>query len=115
MNKEKSDLVEEIANEITETILSSRNYENLQKRNFAEIVKLKNRIKNLEQRLEKHINNYKITATEIERQITERTENSNQEIEKRIANLIGQIEDLRSAMIRLSNEIKKIKEEVNIK
>ena len=71
--------------------------------------KLPSRIAALENRLEKYIENYKINATELERQITERYEELNEENEKRVLQLQSQIETLRTAMIKLSNELKAMK------
>ena len=80
-----------------------------------EIIKLKNRIANLEDRLEKYINSFKIVAVEVERELTEKWEELNKENEKQNIELRGQIEDLRGALIRLSNELKNIKETIGQK
>lgn len=84
----------------------------IQKRNLSEIVKLKERIAALENRVEKYINSFKLVAVEAERLTSEKTESLNEENLRQIAHLQGQIEDLRSAMIRLSNEVKKIAEKL---
>jgi len=82
----------------------------LERRNLMEIVKLKSRINSLENRVEKYIRNFKISATESNRLVSEKTENLGEGIEERILNLQGQIEKLRTAMIRLSSEVKNLKE-----
>jgi predicted nucleic acid-binding Zn-ribbon protein len=53
-----------------------------------------------------------MVAVEVERLITERAETLNKENQQQIAHLQGQIEDLRSAMIRLSNKVKEISEKI---
>lgn len=74
---------------------------------------LKLRIQNLENRIEKHIHDYKTTAIEVERQIVDKFSEFEQENEKRLIYLQNQLEALRSAMIRVSNEFKRSKESIS--
>jgi hypothetical protein len=108
-------LIDEIVDEIVSTITEREKipYEDvIEKRNLSEIVKLKERISALENRVEKYINSFKLVAIETERLISERIENLTEENLGQIAHLQTQIEDLRHAMIRLSNEVKKIAEKL---
>jgi len=110
----EGDITEEIADEIVKLVLKSKpstEANAVEKKNLDDIAKLKQRIFSLENRVEKYIKNFKIVATEAERHLTERAEEISKENEQTIVNLQAQIEDLRTAMIRLSNEVKKIKTE----
>ena len=53
---------------------------------------------------------FDIDETEIERQVTEKFEQLSTDMESQITRLEGQISDLRTAMIRLSGELRKMKE-----
>ena len=75
--------------------------------------KIKSRLQNLENRIEKHVHDYKTTAIEVERQIVDKFSEFDQENEKRLIYLQGQLEALREAMIRLSNEFRKSKESIS--
>lgn len=111
--------LDELADEVVELVANSKKMrdilrtaqetEVIQKRNLGEITTLKNRITNLENRLDKLIKSFKINTVEAERLVSEKYEELNHMNEQTIMNLQGQMEDLRSAMIRLSNEVKKIK------
>ncbi len=69
-----------------------------------------NKIESIERKLDDHINDYETTIVEIERQITEKSHDSTEDFERQLMHMQGQIEDLRTAMIRLSGEFKKFKE-----
>ena len=69
----------------------------------------------MENRLEKFISNFKTVVVEVDRQLTEKWEELNKGEEKRVLSLQGQIEDLRTALIRLSNELKSIREVIGQK
>lgn len=117
--KKQSVIIEEIAEEVADLIVDSKKLSDvlktskekdvIQKRNLSEVTKMKERIRLLENRVEKYIKSFKIVAVEVERMITERTEEMNKENEQQIMHLQGQIEDLRTIMIRIGNEVKKIK------
>lgn len=112
MPKEITDsLVEEIVDEIlkTEKIVEGDGVKS------DDVSRLKNRISNLENRLEKFISNFKTVVVEVDRQLTEKWEELNKGEEKRVLSLQGQIEDLRTALIRLSNELKSIREVIGQK
>ncbi|MBI2084459.1 MAG: hypothetical protein HYT70_02505 [Candidatus Aenigmarchaeota archaeon] len=65
----------------------------------------------LQEKFEEHLRDYRTTAMELERQITEKSEEWMSEQEKQMMRLQGQIEDLRTSMIKLSSELKKLKDE----
>jgi len=125
--REEFEIDNQFVDEIVDVILDSREQskgmpakripteEILQRSNLGEMVKVKSRISALENRLEKYINSFKITATEVEREISERYKNLNEDNEQQNLHLQGQLEDLRSAMIRLSNEVKRLKETLCVK
>ncbi|MBI4009703.1 MAG: hypothetical protein HY361_00715 [Candidatus Aenigmarchaeota archaeon] len=75
-----------------------------------EISKLKAKIVALENKLGNYANNYKISTVEIDRQMTEQREDLVNELEKQVVELRGQIEDLRTAMVRLGSEVRRIKD-----
>ncbi len=79
----------------------------------ASDLKEKSRMPSFENRAEKTIYDYKTTAIEIERQITEKFTEFEQENEKRLMYLQNQLESLRTAMIRLSSDLKQLKEGVS--
>ena len=81
--------------------------------NVSDVVKLKSRIQYLENRIEKHVHDYKTTAIEVERQISDKFSEFEQENEKRLIYLQGQLEALRTAMIKFSNEFKQSKESIS--
>lgn len=80
----------------------------LDKRNLIEIAKLKNRVSSLEHRVEKYIKNLELSAIESGRLTSEKSEEIKDENEQMLLNLQGQVEELRTAMIRLSNQVKRI-------
>ena len=81
--------------------------------NVSDLAKLKPRVQYLENRIEKHVHDYKTTAVEVERQISDKFSEFEQENEKRLIYLQGQLEALRTAMIKLSNEFKQSKESIS--
>ena len=81
-------------------IMDDRVYRNIQAR-----------VEALEGRFGKYMNNYKTTAIELEKQITEKSEEFNREQEKQIVHLRTQLDDLRVALIRLNNEFRAFREE----
>lgn len=70
----------------------------------ADMMKVKQQLENLQ-------NAFEIDEVEIERQVTEKFEKVSDEMDSRITRLEGQINDLRTALIRLSGEIRRMKEE----
>ena len=126
--KEKE--IDEMADEIVELILSSvaavdsKKLERIKRggreatkstktgtmgrKTLMEILRLKNRINALENRMEKYIKNFKIASIEANRLISEKAEEARDENEQMLFDLQGQIEDLRAAMTRLSNEVRKL-------
>ena len=115
------DLVDEIVDEIlSEKVKSLKSESKIHKAEepfldseMSELSKLKPRIQNLENRIEKHAHDYKTTAIEVERQIVDKFSELEQENEKRLMYLQGQVEALRTAMIKLSNELKQLKESIS--
>jgi len=73
-----------------------------------EIEKLTRRIGALENRTEKYISSFRTSAVESSRFTIEKAEEARNENEQMILDLQRQMEDLRTAMIRLSNRIKSI-------
>ena len=69
------------------------------------------RVEALEGRFGKYMNNYKTTAIELEKQITEKSEEFSREQEKQIVHLRTQVDDLRVALIRMNNEFRAFREE----
>lgn len=99
---------EKFIDEIVEELARS---EDLSKyRNNGELDKLKNRMDEIEIKLNKFMGNFNAVAVGVERQLTEKYKVINSENEQKIMNTQSQIENLRMAMIRLSNEIKKIRD-----
>ena len=80
----------------------------LDKKNLIEIAKLKNRIFALDNRMDKHVKNFRIAAMEASRLVSEKTEEVREENEQLLMNLQDQIEDLRTVMIKLSNNVKRL-------
>lgn len=119
-----NELVDEIVEEIvSETLAKKSTSDNVTKfkpkeelflDSDASELKLKSRIQFLENRIEKHVHDYKTTAIEVERQINDKFSELEQENEKRLIYLQGQLEALRNAMIRLSNEFKQFKESISL-
>ena len=115
------ELVDEIVNEILEEtkpkMRSEAKPKAIKEDNLLEdgtdTVKLKSRIQYLENRIEKHVHDYKIGAVEVERQISSKFSEFEQETEKQLIYLQGQLESLRTAMIRLSSEFKQFKESIS--
>ncbi len=106
----------ELVDEIVDEILKSKDItDGGNPSGPKEIVKLQNRIANLENRLEKYINSFRTVAVEAERNLTEKWEDLIRENERQTIKLQGEIEDLRTALIRLSNEMKNIKEVIGQK
>jgi len=125
--QENFEVDDELVDEIVDEILNSREQSNgmpakkmptgeiLQRHNLGEMVKLKSRVFALENRLEKYINSFKITAVEVEREISERNKNLDEDNEQQILSLQGQLANLRTAVIRLSNDVKRLKETMGVK
>lgn len=118
--KSQMEVPDELVDEIVEEILAETEDKKsaeipLAKEKFLDndSPKIKSRLQNLENRIEKHVHDYKITAIEIERQIVDKFSEFEQENEKRLIYLQGQLEALREAMIRLSNEFKQSKESIS--
>ena len=122
---ESGKTVDQLADEIVELLLSSKN--DLKKaegettgkkvssgeqesRIVNQVGKLEKRIEALENRVEKYIGSFKIVATESGRSITEKTETLKRDVDSDIVGLRGELDELRTAMIRLSNEVKKMRE-----
>lgn len=118
MPKSELEIPEELVDEIVEEILESKTLTKKSKTQKPKVVgsiatdSLLPRMEEIENKLEEYINSYKITATELERQITEKSEELTREQDKQLTYLQGQIENLREAMIRLSGEVKKLKDAI---
>ncbi len=115
----KESLAEEIADEIVDSILTSgANRKGVEisenkKENFREnigseteeLIRIKRRLEAAENRLDKYVNSFKIFATEVERQLTQKTGELTDDVDRQILDLQGDVEELRTAMIKLSNKI----------
>lgn len=136
-SEERERVINQIADEIVETLLSSTvddskrlkkrrkgkikggktkrlaargasKERGLDKKNLIEIAKLKNRMVALENRTDKYVKNFRIAAMEAGRLVSEKAEEARDENEQLLLNLQDQIEDLRTAMIKLSNIVKRL-------
>ena len=104
---------DKLLDEVVEELMKSENLTALKKPDgqyTSDLGKMKSRIDNIESRLEKYVKSFKIVAMEVERQLVEKNEELNKEREQRVLKIQGHVEDLRTAMIRLSNEVKRIKD-----
>lgn len=98
------ELVDEIVEEIVSELKEGREQKSAQTSlPKPDLIELKSQLENLQKAFE-------IDEVEIERQVTEKFEELSGQIESNIARLEGQINDLRSAMIRLSGEMRRLKE-----
>ena len=114
--QDNKQMVDEIADEVVETIFRSKLLADSHRpmvdagsRNVEEISKLRNRVTNLERRMELEIEKFKIYTAEIDKAVDEKSPDSDK-VEKRIADLGNQVDLLRAGMIRLSNEVRRIRE-----
>ncbi len=100
-------IAEEIVGMISDTkklVSLSQDVENIkvqQNEYFKNIGRLENRIKQLENRLENHIADFKTVAVEVERMITERSESLSKEQQDTITSLRVEIEELRRTVVEL--------------
>jgi uncharacterized coiled-coil protein SlyX len=116
----KTDTIDKLVNEIVDTITDTKKLnkllriieekEDVEKKNSNEILSLRKKVDILESRLNKLIRNFETTAVEAERDITDRYEKVLEHIDDQIVHLQGQIEKLRTSLIRISNEVKNLKE-----
>ncbi|MBI2034874.1 MAG: hypothetical protein HYT11_04045 [Candidatus Levybacteria bacterium] len=127
VDKAQLNVPDELVDEIVEEILSEtkskkpmgtagkpkQKDELLLDGDLPDVSKLKLRLQYLENRIEKHVHDYKTTAIETERQIVDKFSEFDQENEKRLMYLQNQLEALRNAMIRLSNEFKQFRESIS--
>src|SRR3989338_1086982 len=102
-------IVDEILNSLEKDGGKLRVYD-LQKRNLADVARLKARIVNLENRVEKYIGNFKVSSVEVERELSESRRNLEDEYDSQMMHMQTQMENLRTAMIKLSAEVNKIKD-----
>lgn len=119
--------IDRLADEIVEALLSSASRKGNSKKaesgkkglekgvakrsasqNLMEIAKLKNRMTASEKRLEKYIKNLNIASIEASRLVSETAEEARSENEELLMDLQGQIEELRTAMIKLSSNVKRL-------
>ena len=136
-SEERERIIDQVADEIVETLLSSTvddskklkkrrkgkikggkiksavvrgasKERGLDKKNLTEIAKLKNRMVALENRTDKYVKNFRIAAIEAGRLVSEKAEEAREENEQLLMNLQDQIEDLRTAMIKLSSNVKRL-------
>lgn len=120
MMPKTENLLDKLADEIAELATNSEKIERvmkileeqdaIEKRNSNDIINLKEKISILEGKLNKFLEDFKISVVEAEREITERHEKILNDMDKQIVRLQSQIEDLRTAIIRISNEVKNLKE-----
>ena len=114
--KEQTKLIDELADEIADMIIQAKKSATPKAEVKPDAVKtrsesgLENRLAVIEERLNKLVNSFRIVAIEAERELNEKIEGVNKENEERIVRLQGQIETLRSAMIRLGNAIRELEE-----
>ncbi len=118
--KSQLEVPDELVDEIVDEILTESEHKKSTEMSLAkdkflddDSPKIKLRLQNLENRIEKHVHDYKTTAIEVERQIVDKFSEFEQENEKRLIYLQGQLGALREAMIKLSNEFKQFKESIS--
>jgi hypothetical protein len=136
-SEERERIIDQVADEIVETLLSSTvddskrlkrgrkgkikggktkrlvatdapREHGLDKKNLIEIAKLKNRMVAMENRADKYVKNFRIAAIEAGRLVSEKAEEAREENEQLLMNLQDQIEDLRTVMIKLSSNVKRL-------
>lgn len=118
MAKMKQNIIpDEIVDEIVDEILREMKPEKTETKSVrvtreprTEVDHLRNRIAELENRMNKLVENFKIIAVETSREISERVNGILEENDQQITNLESQIEALRTAMIRLSSRLKQLEE-----
>lgn len=110
------EIVELIANskKLTDILKVVQENEIIQKKNLSEVATLKNRITILENRLNNLVKSFRIDIVEAERMVSEKTEKIIEDSEQRVTHLTSQIEDLRDMIVRIGNDVKKLKEFVNM-
>ncbi len=110
-----NELVDEIVDEIiSETKPNAYpREEHIFNNDSSELARLKVRLQNIENRIEKHIHDYRTTAIEAERQLSLKADEIEQEYQGQLTHLQSQVETLRSAMIRLGNEFRQFKESIS--
>jgi predicted S18 family serine protease len=116
LKSKKEGTLDDLAEEIVKLMSNSKKLEDIlnnvqenkmtQTKNLSEIVALKNRIKNLEKRIDKSIKNSKINAVEAMRLMTERYEEVSREDDAKVTQLASKLEELKDMMVRLSKKIK---------
>lgn len=136
-SEERERIIDQVADEIVETLLSSTvddskrqkkdkkrkikggkikrlaardvpREHGLNEKSLIEIAKLKNRMVAMENRADKYIKNFRIAAVEAGRLVSEKAEEAREENDQLLMNLQDQIENLRTAMIKLSNSVKRL-------
>jgi hypothetical protein len=97
------EIVDLVANskKLTDILKVSQENEIIQKKNLSEMVILKNKITDLEYRLNKLIKSFRIDIVEAERLITEKYEDIRKENEKQINNLQDQIEEIKAVLSKM--------------
>jgi len=108
--KTEHKIVDDLADEIVELLSNSQKFskflEKMDSDNFHSNNELEPRIENIEQKLNKLIQNFKLVSIELERMTTEKTEMLRKEHDEEIQKIYLQIEQLRQAIIRVTNEVK---------
>jgi len=108
--KTEHKVVDELADEIVELLSNSQKFskflEKMDSDNFHSNNAPEPRIENIEQKLNKLIQNFKLVSIELERMTTEKTEMLRKEHDEEIQKIYLQIEQLRQAIIRVANEVK---------
>lgn len=98
------ELAEEVAelvtnsNKLSDVLKTTQENEIIQKKNLSEMATLKNRITNLENRINKLVKDFKTNLVEAERLVTEKYEQVNKENEEAISNLQEQITGLEDSL-----------------
>lgn len=99
-----SSLVDEVVNEIVSELKAQKGQRPVQTTlPQADLIRLRDQLQQLQR-------SFEVDEVEIERQVTEKFEDLGKDIDDRITRLEGQINELRTAMIRLSGEIRRIRE-----
>jgi len=112
---EKDEILDAVADQIADLAVSLKNQtgtENITFRpnsNSENLIEIRHKISSLETKVEKKLQDYEIITNSIENQLNEKFNSLAAEKDKENSQIAEKIDKLRTAIIKLSNEIKEIK------
>jgi len=118
---EKDEMLDAVAEQIADLMASFKNQsggENIvlgPARNAGSIVEVKQRMSEFESRIEKKLDDYEIVANSVQHQLEQKFETLSAQNKKENMESIDKIDKLRTAIIKLSNEIKELKVQLALK